>query len=275
VSATTVSGPQQNVIYGTKLVVAEFVNNRISIYNTVPSSSPGTIDVVVGQLTKTTAAPTCSPTGLSGPETAAMAGGKLVVTDTNNNRVLIWNSIPTTSGQAADLVLGQMDFTTCTPNRGLSADANTLNGPAGVWSDGTRLVVADSINNRVLIWNSIPTINDQPADLVLGQSNFTNVAANQGGATAATMNFPYDGVYFNNTQLFVADSKNNRVLVWDNFPTISGTAADKVLGQPNPSTVTAGTSDIKMSAPGGIFLYGKQLIVGDTANSRYLIFNGL
>jgi hypothetical protein len=276
VSATTVSGPQQNVIYGTKLVVAEFVNNRISIYNTVPSSSPGTIDVVVGQLTKTTAAPTCSPTGLSGPETAAMAGGKLVVTDTNNNRVLIWNSIPTTSGQAADLVLGQMDFTTCTPNRGLSADANTLNGPAGVWSDGTRLVVADSINNRVLIWNSIPTINDQPADLVLGQSNFTSVAINQGITPSnVTMRHPYDGVYFNNTQLFVADADNNRVLVWDSFPTSNDQPADKVLGQPDIATVTVGTSDMKMSAPGGIFLYGKQLIVGDTANSRYLIFNGL
>jgi WD40 repeat protein len=193
-----------------------------------------------------------------------MAGGKLVVTDTNNNRVLIWNNISTiTTGQAADLVLGQLDFTHCLANRGATVGANTLNGPADVWSDGTRLVVADSINNRVLIWNNISTITSgQAADLVLGQLGFL-------------MNFPYDGVYFNNTQLFVADSKNNRVLVWDNFPTISGTAADKVLGQPNPSTVTAGTSDIKMSAPGGIFLYGKQLIVGDTANSRYLIFNGL
>jgi hypothetical protein len=205
-----------------------------------------------------------------------MAGGKLVVTDTNNNRVLIWNSIPTTSGQAADLVLGQMDFTTCTPNRGLSADANTLNGPAGVWSDGTRLVVADSINNRVLIWNSIPTINDQPADLVLGQSNFTSVAINQGITPSnVTMRHPYDGVYFNNTQLFVADADNNRVLVWDSFPTSNDQPADKVLGQPDIATVTVGTSDMKMSAPGGIFLYGKQLIVGDTANSRYLIFNGL
>jgi hypothetical protein len=278
VSATTVSGPQQNVIYGTKLVVAEFVNNRISIYKTVPSSpssSPGTIDVVVGQASKNTAVPTCSPTGLSGPETAAMAGGKLVVTDTGNHRVLIWDSIPTSDGQPANLVLGQVSFTSCSVNRGAPVGADTLNGPAGVWSDGTRLVVADSNNNRVLIWNSIPTINDQPADLVLGQSNFTNVAANQGGATAATMNFPYDGVYFNNTQLFVADHKNNRVLVWNSFPTGMGQVANIVLGQPDFATVTAATSATQMSAPGGIFLYGKQLIVGDTGNNRYLIFNGL
>jgi len=32
-------------------------------------------------------------------------------------------------------------------------------------------MVADTQNNRVLIWNSIPTQNNQPADLVLGQPN--------------------------------------------------------------------------------------------------------
>jgi hypothetical protein len=173
-------------------------------------------------------------------------------------------------------VLGQGSFNICSPNRGGVADANTFSRPAGVWSDGTRLVVADSNNNRVLIWNSIPTINGQPADLVLGQPDFFSSTANPGGvALPTTMNFPYDGVYFNNTQLFVADSQNNRVLVWNSFPTASGKAADLVLGQPDFATVATGTSSAKMSAPGGIFLYGKQLIVGDTGNNRYLIFNGM
>ena len=35
-----------------------------------------------------------------------------MVADTDNNRVLIWNSIPTTNGANADLVLGQDNFTT-------------------------------------------------------------------------------------------------------------------------------------------------------------------
>jgi hypothetical protein len=276
VGATTVSGPQQNVIYGNKLLVAEYGNNRISIYNTVPSSSPGTIDVVVGQADSISSAPACGRGGLNAPETVAMAGGKLVVADTGNSRVLIWSKIPTLSGTPPDLVLGQGSFNICSPNRGGVADANTFSRPAGVWSDGTRLVVADSNNNRVLIWNSIPTINGQPADLVLGQPDFFSSTANPGGvALPTTMNFPYDGVYFNNTQLFVADSQNNRVLVWNSFPTASGKAADLVLGQPDFATVATGTSSAKMSAPGGIFLYGKQLIVGDTGNNRYLIFNGM
>ena len=35
--------------------------------------------------------------------------------------------------------------------------------------------MADTQNNRVLIWNTIPTKNNQPADLVLGAPNFTTV----------------------------------------------------------------------------------------------------
>ena len=36
------------------------------------------------------------------------------------------------------------------------------------------VVVADTNHNRVLIWNRIPTINNQPADVVVGQPDFTS-----------------------------------------------------------------------------------------------------
>ncbi len=275
-SATLIDGPQPSVVHNGKLVMTEFDNNRISIYNDIPTSGPGTIDVVVGQSDKTSSASACTATGLNNPETVVMAGDKLVVTDTSNHRVLIWNSIPTIDNQPADLVLGQSDFTNCNLNRGGSADADTLAYPAGVWSDGTRLVVADSENSRVLIWNSIPISNGQAADLVLGQSDFTSTTDNQGGTpSATTMNYPYDGVYFNGAQLFVADFDNNRVLVWNSFPTTNGQAADTVLGQPNFVTNTPTTSATGVDHPTGVFLYQKQLVVTDTGNSRYLIFNGM
>ena len=35
------------------------------------------------------------------------------------------------------------------------------------------LFVADTQNNRVMVWNTLPTKNNQPADFVLGQPNFT------------------------------------------------------------------------------------------------------
>jgi WD40 repeat protein len=45
-----------------------------------------------------------------------------------------------------------------------------------VSSDGVRLFVTDLGYNRVLIWNSIPTQNNQPADVVVGQPDFTSLS---------------------------------------------------------------------------------------------------
>ena len=53
------------------------------------------------------------------------------------------------TGQEADIVLYADDFN----NSGGGAN---LNHPGKVATDGKRLIVADTYNNRVLIWNSIP-----------------------------------------------------------------------------------------------------------------------
>jgi len=45
--------------------------------------------------------------------------------------------------------------------------------PQGVWIQNGKLYVADTQNNRVLIYNSIPTANGAAADVVLGAPNFT------------------------------------------------------------------------------------------------------
>jgi hypothetical protein len=69
------------------------------------------------------------------------------VTDYLNHRVLIWSSVPTSNGQPADLVLGQTDMASAVNGTA----ANLLRYPYGAHSDGTRLVVADFYNNRVLL----------------------------------------------------------------------------------------------------------------------------
>jgi hypothetical protein len=56
----------------------------------------------------------------------------------------------------------------------------------GVYTDGNKLFVADILNQRVLIFNSIPTSNGASADVVVGQPNFTS---NSSGTTANTLNF--------------------------------------------------------------------------------------
>lgn len=69
----------------------------------------------------------------------------------------MWSALPTTSGQAATYVLGQ----TNTTNSSAGTTASTLSRPNSVYSDGTTLFVADSANNRVLVWNSMPTVYPQ------------------------------------------------------------------------------------------------------------------
>lgn len=83
------------------------------------------------------------------------------------------------------------------------------------------MVIGDGYNHRVLIWNTIPTTNGQPADTVLGQSNFTNNTPNDDGQTgvagvtptARTLFYPY-GVYMVGKLLFVSDFDNNRILIF-------------------------------------------------------------
>jgi hypothetical protein len=184
----------------------------------------------------------CGDAILNSPAGLAIAGGKVFVADYDNSRVLIWNSIPTDSGIAADLVLGQDAMDECLANDvnhdGVGGDSgassSTLANPTAVWSNGTKLIVADSGNNRVLIWNTIPTTNAQPADVVVGQVDFTAT----GSATGADgLSEPWD-VISNGTQLVIADSDNNRVLLYETMPSTDGALADVVLGQGDFTHVT-------------------------------------
>lgn len=169
-------------------------------------------------------------------------------------------------------------MTSCAQNRGAAATANSLSLPSAVWSDGTRLVVADTLNNRVLIWNSFPTSNGQAADLVLGQADFVSADPNRSSAVnpppaANTLQFPQLGVYVLNNQLFVADAYNHRVMIWNSFPTSNGQAANAVIGQPNFTSNTPGTTATTLNQPSGVFAVGTQLFVTDTNNNRVMIYN--
>ncbi|MDC0713224.1 NHL repeat-containing protein [Stigmatella sp. ncwal1] len=267
---------------GTRLAVADKGNSRVLLYNTLPTNSNARPDLVIGQPDFDTTALQCGASSLGLPEDVFMGHGKLLVADSANNRILIWNTLPTTSGQPADLVLGQVSFTTCAGNdvdgdgvRDLTATASTLLSPAGLWTDGTRLLVADTGNNRVLVWNQFPTTNGQPAESVLGQPDLTTRTS---GLAAAKLNAPYI-VNSTGQQIFVAEYQNNRVLVWNQFPAAPGAAADTVLGQqdftsnrrfdPPNGTLPSARS---LYQPSGILLAAPYLVVSDYGNNRLLLF---
>ena len=173
---------------------------------------------------------------LLAPRGVWLLKNKLMVSDTGQNRIFIWNKLPTNPLARPDVVLGQTDSQQTGRNGGVNVSASTLQYPSGLWSDGQILIVADAWNHRVLIWRQFPTQNGQPADVVLGQPNFSNNQSNSRGIganpTSQSLNWPY-GVYSDGRQLWIADTGNRRILYYENIPTVNFHPADQVIGKPS------------------------------------------
>lgn len=294
-------GPGGFVVAGGKLLVSEWDVHRALIFGPAPTSDGANADLVLGQggsFTSTELDFGCSATQFYHPESLWVADGKLIFADSDNARVLIWNEIPAANGTEPDQVLGQIALDDCNSGDpepvGLTAvpgpSQRTFAYPSDIWSDGTRLVITDSVNNRVMIWNTFPAEDFTAADVVLGQVNFQDVDPGDGDSG---LNQPFS-VTSDGTVLIVADTGNHRVLIWNEFPTENGQAADLVLGQSDFDHV-AGNDDAQTGTPtvcevigedngdatartlcfpSSVRLIGNRLFVGDTDNHRVLIFEG-
>lgn len=146
------------------------------------------------------------------------------------------------AGATADIVLGQSDFTSNSANMGGSTSESSLYAPYAVAIDASvtpnRLYVADAKNNRVLGWHDVTALsNGDPADLVLGQTDFVSNGAPD-PPSANSLNEPTGLAVDSAGNLYVADISNNRVLEYnapftacdDTFPCVGG-GASEVFGQ--------------------------------------------
>src|SRR3990167_2467390 len=90
---------------------------------------------------------------LNQPFGLAAADGQLIISDEANHRALIYNSIPAANNISADVVIGQPDMASNSANQGGAGfrNANTLYSPRGLLFAEGKLLVADSLNHRVLI----------------------------------------------------------------------------------------------------------------------------
>ncbi len=173
------------------------------------------------------------------PRGVFLCENQLFVSDTGRNRVFIWNRFPETDFQEPDIVLGQGDADGTGRNAGGTVNAETLQYPSGIWSDGRRLIVADAWNHRVLIWHDMPTRHGQAADVVIGQRDFDSNQPNahKVGADPSdrSLFWPY-GVFSDGQRLWIADTGNRRILYYENLPTEHFAPAQGVIGKPDFNT---------------------------------------
>ncbi len=300
---------------GTHLAVADTSNNRVLIWNTIPTQMDQPADVVVGQKDFTSLKPVVADaTSVRAPQGVWLYNNKLYVADTLNNRIMIWNNVPTQNNQAADMVLGQANFTTVTAvlltDPTLGAQPNTILNPSSVTTDGVHLFVTDLGHNRVMIWQKLPTANNAPADVEIGQKDFVSAVADDvaglatiptGGKTCASngsdstgaptypfacekaLNFPRFALS-DGTRLFIADGGDDRVLIFNTIPTVSAASADAVLGQIDfvSSKITSAedlfTPNLDRSAsnatatPIALAWDGTNLYATDPTSRRILVF---
>lgn len=171
---------------------------------------------------------------LLAPRGVYMHDSTLVVSDTGQNRVCIWNDFRSDRHQPVDIVLGQSAIQETGRNAGAEVHAASLQYPSGVWTNGQILILADAWNHRVLIWRQMPSRHGQPADVVVGQPDFSSNQPNVGGLlqkpSEKSLYWPY-GVWSNGHELWIADTGNRRVLYYDQVPAHSFAAATAVIGQ--------------------------------------------
>lgn len=263
------------------LVVADGWNHRILVFDGIPEHSYAAPRAVIGQ--PDMASVEANAGGPPGPATFywpfgfAVVGDAFWVADTGNRRVLGWHGphVPE-PGRPADMLLGQDTADQREDNRGGSPTPVSFRWPHAIAGDADTLYVADAGDHRVLGWSPHPTGDDE-AQLVLGQGDFTSAEEFKNRPQGAQrMRFPY-GLAVSDGRLTVADTSNNRILIWDDLPRQGvGVPADHVLAQPdfdaNGENRWDVVADDSLCWPYGISLAGDLLAIADSGNNRVMLW---
>ena len=221
-----------------------------------------------------------SETKLFGPRGVCLhPNGSFWIADTGHHRLLGWHKVPEHDNQPADILIGQPDFSREGRNGKSTPSASTCNVPTGIAAWGEGLALADPWNHRVLLWRTLPTEHNQPADIILGQSNDNSVLLNRGAdiPTAETLYWPY-GVSVVDDTLAVCDTGNRRVLLWKD-PQQTGQPADVVLGQfgfdSRDENAGDAVSAMSMRWPHQALGWQGRLAVADAGNNRVMFWNSM
>jgi len=274
-SSSTVKGPKGITLDSAgNLWVADTTYNRVLCFPSAVTVTSGTAtaSLVLGQPNFTTTTALVNQYTMSGPTSVAVdSAGSLYVLDSGANRILRFdNAASLSNGAFANGLLGQSNFLASTVGTSQSTfkaapQALALDSDGNLW-------VSDTASNRVLCFESAASKSiGANADIVLGQSDFSanSPATSQSGFSGPT------GLTFDTLgRLYVADTTNNRVLVFEQPLTLSYQAnASFVLGQSAFTTGASGLSATALNAPTGLaYLSAGYLWVVDQGNHRAVSF---
>lgn len=259
-----------------QLFVSDQQNSRVLVYDLSGGITDGmNASYVLGQPDFVSSGWSLDASGMNYPANLALdtADHRLFVADYYFDRVLVFNVNPATiaTGEAADYVLGEPDFTT--DNTVITQ--NSTPRPNGLAYNPTTQMLFVGTYSRVLAFDLSGGItNGMDASYVLGQSAYTT---NDYGTTQHNL-FTVTGLATDPQRnlLYVSDKNNNRVLVFDLSGGITNDMdASLVLGQPDFVSNTAGTSQVSMDDPEGDIAIDPatdHLYVADANNNRVLIY---
>ncbi|MBI4127647.1 MAG: beta-propeller fold lactonase family protein [Parcubacteria group bacterium] len=270
---------------GQRLFVSEAVNNRVLTFDVSTITNGESAVNVLGQLDFVSSTVGLSQNKLASPQgvTYNSSNSYLFVGDSGYVRVMIFDVASITNGENAVNVLGQSDFT----SGAATTLQNSTNGPVDLVVDaaGNRLFVAEDSNHRVTVFD-IGTIGngENAVDAVgqldgLGNPLYTQQGPNGGPNPQGFDNPSRVAIDTVGHRLFVTDTSNRRVLVFNLDTNNSFGAADRiadnVLGQNNFYSKSVTLSQSGMSSPQGLAYDGvnSRLFVSDFNYNRILVFD--
>lgn len=214
-----------------RLYIASSNSNQIQVWNNVPLIVNSEFDQALEQDLKT-------PLFIHGYEDSFLA------VDSGNNRILIWNSIPTSNIDFFDTEI-----------------SNNLSSPSDAIYFNKQYLVVDTENNRVIIYN----IDLQPK-IVIGQKSFLTNGAD---ISETNLNSPRSIAIDKRGRLYISDTNNHRVLIWNSIPNTNGKAADIIIGAEDFYSSTASVGMSELNFPSGLLIDDEQnLWIADTGNHR-------
>ncbi len=196
----------------------------------------------------------------NGPTGITTDGTNLYIAEASNNKI---RQIVISTGAVSTLA-GPSAGTTTSGDTDGTGNAARFNLPSAITTDGTNLFVADAFNakiRKIVISTGVVTTLAGPAQ------GSTTTGDADGTGNAARFN-PPQGITTDGTNLYVADSNNNKIR-----RIVISTGVVTTLAGPAAGTTTSGNTDgtgnaARFNNPKGITTDGTNLYIGDATNHR-------